>query len=153
MLVLIHDGRAVAMSHQNRTRTNPYLAIHSWKQSVILGKVCEHVLGEENFLTIGFEDLRSKPLDEIEKIIEFLGGDTSREILNSICEASNLKKQEQGGFFRKGVSGDWTNHLTSKNRKDFSRITGNTLIRFGYEQDSSWTLQTNNEKQIDDRSQ
>ena len=62
-------------------------------------------------------------------------------ILNSISEATNFKKQKQGGFFRKGVSGDWANHFTSQNRKDFSRITGNTLIRFGYEQDSSWALQ------------
>ncbi len=95
-----------------------------------------------NFLTIKYENLRSNTINEIKKIVEFIGADSSSDVLEKVNAATDFDKQKKGGFFRKGVAGDWTNHFTQKNRLDFCQIAGESLIRFGYEPDKSWASQS-----------
>ena len=40
--------------------------------------------------------------------------------------------------FRKGISGDWKNHFKNSHRDCFKELAGESLIKFGYEQDMSW---------------
>jgi hypothetical protein len=41
-------------------------------------------------------------------------------------------------FVRKGVAGDWRNHLEARQADAFKRAAGAMLIRLGYESDACW---------------
>jgi hypothetical protein len=43
-----------------------------------------------------------------------------------------------GSFFRKGVAGDWKNHLTPQLRELYRGVLGDFLIEFGYETGPDW---------------
>jgi len=40
--------------------------------------------------------------------------------------------------FRKGIIGNWRNHLSEENKRAFKEVAGQMLIDLGYEQDCEW---------------
>lgn len=42
------------------------------------------------------------------------------------------------GTFRKGEPGEWRQHFTEANKRNFRAATGDLLVRLGYENDSQW---------------
>lgn len=45
---------------------------------------------------------------------------------------------QHAGTFRKGMIGDWPNHFTKEHKKIFKEVTGDLLIRLGYESNMDW---------------
>jgi hypothetical protein len=46
--------------------------------------------------------------------------------------------EDQGRFYRKGVSGDWQHRFTSEDKRVFKELAGDLLIKLGYERDHNW---------------
>jgi hypothetical protein len=119
----------------------------SWAARV--GEVVERgpdLLGE-NYAEVRYEDLLTRPEEEVSGLLRFLGAGTDGETVRGCIGKSSFEKwsggrergrEESSSFYRKGVSGDWRNVFTENDRRVFKRAAGELLIRLGYERDDGW---------------
>jgi hypothetical protein len=121
------------------------------KWRVSIGAAIHHgrdLLGN-NYAEVRYEDLLEKPAEELERLFEFLGADTSEEIVNRCVEANSfeaLSGRERGSEdytlgwrkHRKGIAGDWTNVFTERDKEIFKEEAGELLVELGYEKDHNW---------------
>ena len=82
--------------------------------------------------------MKLNPRHEIGRALAFLNADSNQRVVSEIAERTSFAKQDAGGFFRKGTSGDWVNHFTADNRHEFHSIAGQLLIELGYEESDDW---------------
>ncbi|MDJ0839983.1 MAG: sulfotransferase [Acidobacteriota bacterium] len=95
----------------------------------------------ENILTVKYEELLEDAREHIGRVLRHLGASDQEDYIDTLIEATSFKKaKEKGGFFRKGVSGDWRNHFTQRDVDHFKALTGDLLVRLGYEEDGNWRL-------------
>lgn len=101
----------------------------------------------ENYSEVRYEDLLENPEQEIGRLLEFLGADTSEQAVTRSIEAGSFEKWTKGrergqedssSFFRKGVAGDWQNAFTEEDKRIFKEMAGDLLIELGYEKDKDW---------------
>jgi len=105
-------------------------------------------LFRENYFSMRYEDLLSKPFFEMTKLWRFLG---VTDITGSLVEAvknemgSNPDEEWQAqrnegiaSFLPKGQAGNWQKLFTEHDKSVFKEIAGEMLIRWKYESDSSW---------------
>jgi len=98
-------------------------------------------LEQKNVMCIRFEDLinnrdttLSAMLNEVEKTGYKIP--TPREKALSVLEdAINPKKSHT---FRSGKTGGWTQHFTEDHKKLFKEVSGDLLVRLGYEKNNDW---------------
>lgn len=100
-----------------------------------------------NYVETRYEDLLRNTPQEVERLLEFLevssDGQTTKRCINR-ASFENMSGGRQRGeedatsFFRKGVSGDWKNAFTDKDKKIFKEEAGDLLIKLGYEKDDNW---------------
>ncbi|XP_077193105.1 sulfotransferase 2B1-like [Paroedura picta] len=114
--------------------------------NVIYGSWFEHVKGwmelkgRPNFFYITYEELRQDLRGCVEKICRFLGKELNSQQIDSVVENASFRKMKEnkmsnfsqldetmvdfkkGEFMRKGISGDWKNHLTVAQNEYFDRV-------------------------------
>ena len=98
-------------------------------------------LKQKNTMCIRFEDLINNRdatlmsmLDEVESTGYKIP--TPREkALAVLVDAIQPKKSHT---FRSGKTGGWTQHFTEEHKKLFKDVTGDLLMRLGYEKDNDW---------------
>ena len=98
-------------------------------------------LEQKNLMCIRFEDLinnrdttLSAMLNEVEKTGYKIP--TPREkALSVLVDAINPKKSHT---FRSGKTGGWTQHFTEDHKKLFKEVSGDLLVRLGYEKNNDW---------------
>jgi sulfotransferase family protein len=88
-----------------------------------------------------YEDLLRNTESVLGNIFDFLGVDTTASVLTS-CRSNAAFEKLSGGraagqenrnsFFRKGVAGDWRNHLSKEMETAIRQRAGQWLDRFGY---------------------
>jgi hypothetical protein len=90
---------------------------------------------------IRYEDIATSPERALAGVFGFLDVKATDAILeHSRTEASFEKlsggrepgKENRHSFFRKGVSGDWHNHLSQADDAAFRATAGTWMHRFGY---------------------
>lgn len=98
-------------------------------------------------MALRYEDLLASPRERMTEVATRFGLDPEPALLEKIIEANSFQKrsagradeQQQGrSFFRKGVAGDWDNHLTGELKERYKAALGTFLVEFGYEKDESW---------------
>ncbi|XP_060111691.1 sulfotransferase 2B1-like [Heteronotia binoei] len=116
------------------------------KGDVPFGSWFDHVKGwmnlkdEENIFFITYEELQEDLRGSIVRISQFLGKDLDDTAIDSVVanasfeamksnKMSNFSRaprflmdQKKSAFLRKGISGDWKNHLTAEQSERFDRI-------------------------------
>lgn len=92
-------------------------------------------------MCIRFEDLIDNRdvtldamLDEVEGIDYRIP--TPREQALAILGESIQPKKSR--TFRSGKTGDWREHFTEEHKELFKDVTGDLLVRLGYEKDNDW---------------
>jgi LPS sulfotransferase NodH len=96
----------------------------------------------ERYLELRYEDMLADPQPHVAEILRFLGVDAEAEAVTTCLEAGSFRKlsggrdsgsEDRGSFFRKGVSGDWKNHLDDEAVAVFPELVGETMRELGYE--------------------
>ncbi|XP_024093073.3 sulfotransferase 2A1 [Pongo pygmaeus] len=113
--------------------------------TVAYGSWFDHIHGwmprreEKNFLLLSYEELKQDTRRTVEKICQFLGKTLEPEELNLVLKNSSfqsMKENEMSNYsllsvdyvvdkaqlLRKGVSGDWKNHLTVAQAEAFDKL-------------------------------
>ncbi|XP_060114556.1 sulfotransferase 2B1-like [Heteronotia binoei] len=96
--------------------------------------------GRPNFFYITYEELQQDLRGCVEKICHFLGKELNSQQLDSVVEYASFQKMKEnkmsnftlmpdsvvdhtkGELMRKGISGDWKNHLTVAQNEYFDRV-------------------------------
>ncbi len=101
---------------------------------------------EQNVLKCRYEELLSSPEEVTRALLAALGYSCSEQSVRDAVAANNKEAFKKSldkafvhnTFVRKGVSGDWANHFTEKNKNSFKSIAGDLLVRLGYETNNDW---------------
>jgi hypothetical protein len=56
-------------------------------------------------------------------------------------EGRNPGNEDHGSHYRKGVAGDWRNHLTPLVESEFKAKWGDLVVKMGYETSSDWSFE------------
>ncbi|MCB0704433.1 MAG: sulfotransferase domain-containing protein [Saprospiraceae bacterium] len=94
-----------------------------------------------HFHVIRYEELKANPQKYIAALLEFIGVSADEETIQEILQAtdfSKMKGDDKQGFFRKGITGDWANYFSEKDKAIFKSCTGSLLVDLGYEKDNNW---------------
>jgi hypothetical protein len=107
-----------------------------------------HKLFGENYFSMRYEDLLSKPFFEVTKLWRFLGvtditGPLVEAVKNEMGSNPDEEWQAQrnegiASFLPKGQAGNWQKLFTEHDKSLFKEIAGDMLIQWKYEQDSNW---------------
>jgi hypothetical protein len=103
----------------------------------------------DNYTEVRYEDLLERPEEEVKRLFEFLGVDTSKEVVKRCVESASfeaLTGRERGSEdytlgwrkHRKGIAGDWKNEFTERDKEIFKEEAGDLLVELGYEKDHNW---------------
>jgi len=96
---------------------------------------------QPNVMCIRFEDLinnRDATLDAMLDEVESIGYEipTPREkALSILVKAIQPRKSHT---FRSGKTGGWREHFTEEHKNLFKDLTGDLLVKLGYERDNDW---------------
>jgi hypothetical protein len=158
VLQMVRDGRDCAVSgwfhnmriseQSNRER---FPSMASYARSFATSWAAELQCGEDfraqhpdGYLAARYEDLTASPVQTLCDVLRFLGVDASEAVAESCLNAASFEKMSGGrprgnedpsSFFRKGVVGDWRNHLDTAAADDFATIAGKWLARYRYRLD------------------
>jgi hypothetical protein len=125
-----HDGILFAMDHLNRSGHFGLLA--SWINAPRT---------DPNVLLVRFEELIGAASEEIfEKLFKHCDIHMPRKQLYVLLEKYSFKalsgrrpgQEDVNHHYRKGISGDWRNHLNDSLATRFNELAGNLLSRLGY---------------------
>lgn len=119
-----------------------------WAEDVTQVESEARRLYPQGFLALRYEDLLEDPLTEMSKVWRFLGakemdaplGKRIQEemVSNPDEEWQSRRNEDIASFLPKGQMGNWRNLFTPDDRALFKQIAGESLIRWGYEQNEDW---------------
>lgn len=150
---IIRDGRAVFVSawHHNVRSKDPdvdrlgfegFLDIGAkdWSNRVRQARQ-DAKEWQGRYFELRYEDLVAEPELWFTRTLEFLGADTSPEVVRACVEAASFEKLSQGrkagqedasSFFRKGIPDDWKTQMTPAQIQRFEALAGDLLKELGY---------------------
>jgi hypothetical protein len=102
---------------------------------------------DSNVLLVKYEDLAGPgSQEEFRRIFDFCGIEIPEDDLNALLDRYSFERlsgrragnEDQHSHYRKGKAGDWKNHFSEEHKAAFKRVTGDLLVRLGYEKDNGW---------------
>ena len=107
-----------------------------------------HKLFKENYFSMRYEDLLSKPFFEVTKLWRFLGvtditGPLVEAVKNEMGsnpdeEWQTRRNEDIASFLPKGQAGNWQRLFTERDKSNFKEVAGNMLINWRYEENLDW---------------
>ncbi|XP_067399017.1 sulfotransferase 2B1-like isoform X2 [Emydura macquarii macquarii] len=123
--------------------------------NVTYGSWFDHVIGwmglkdNKNFFSITYEELQQDLPGSVRRICRFLGKELSEEQVAAVAENASFQSMkgnkmsnysqlsdkyidhEKGQFLRKGICGDWRNHLSETQSQRFDTVYQEQMQRLG----------------------
>jgi hypothetical protein len=146
-LDLIADYFIRGIGKKTSLLTEPSLRnfARKWKTSIEGAQLAKDSFGD-NYFEIRYENLLEYRNSIIRDVFEHLGVNHSTEIVNECVAANDFLKasgrqpgvEDRSSFYRKGISGDWRNYFTKRDKQIFKDVAGDLLIKLGYENNNRW---------------
>lgn len=98
-------------------------------------------LAQPHVMCIRFEDLignRHDTLDAMIDEVESTGYRIPMPRENAISLLAQAIRPEKSRTFRSGKTGDWREHFTDEHKDLFKDVTGDLLVKLGYEKNNDW---------------
>jgi hypothetical protein len=98
-------------------------------------------LEQPQVLCLRFEDLILNREPALGQLLDYLEERGFRPRLGRQAAIETLTASiapRKSGTFRKGKPGNWQDHFTEKNKALFKEVTGDLLVRMGYEENCNW---------------
>jgi hypothetical protein len=143
------DAATSALFHLAKTDSQPrdqYIETfitRSWRGSVEVALKVERELGPASFLNVRYEDLHSNAPVVLRKCLAFLNVDSSPQALESCRHAGSFEtlsggrhrgQSDPASFYRKGIVGDWINHIDAELAEHCCAQVEDLMRHFGYAQ-------------------
>jgi len=151
---IIRDGRDAAVSgwfynisnlegpYETHDTFDSYVTrfAAAWKALVNEGRKAGIQL-DNRYREVLYENVVMDPYREVEELLAFLGADSSNEIVRRCVELNRFEhlsggrrpgEEKRDAFFRKGVPGDWRNHMGRELTQAFEDQAGDLLQSLGY---------------------
>lgn len=122
--------------------------IRSWVENIQKTTEKGKKLFGDQFITLRYEDLLAKPVEHMESLWSFLEvADRQLDLSDGIDQVINRnpdaewQRQQNEDMLRnleKGKAGSWKELFTPRDCEIVREIAGDTLIDWGYEDDTSW---------------
>ena len=118
-----------------------------WREQVRGASESGPRLMGDNYTEVRYESLLDNTAAEAERLLRFLGVESSNEVVRRCVEDASFERlsggRQQGeadnlSFFRKGIAGDWRNFFTEKDKQIYKEAAGDLLVKLGYEKDNDW---------------
>ncbi len=122
-------------------------AAEGWKSHVESARRDGHLLLDNNYTEVRYEDMLKTPEEKVGSLFQFLGARPDREVTARCVKAASFGRrsggrergqEDAGSHQRKGIAGDWKNVFTEKDKAIFKESAGDLLIELGYEKDKAW---------------
>lgn len=149
-LVVIHrDGRDVVVSDKFHLK-NQYQKEQDFRKSVLEWRQCMEMEiqfgSKHDVLRISFEEMKENALSVSKTVLAHLGIPVPDDVVEDMVHRSSFKfvtgrkagQENKSGFYRKGVRGDWLNHFSDDEKREFSELAGEILVDLGYEESPDW---------------
>ena len=114
----------------------PAYAHDVWAPMMWLARRTGTRLGARHYTEIRYEDYKQDPHAEIERLLRFLNLAADAHCVGTCVASADFKRHsgreaghEDASFFRKGVVGDWQNHLTDPVGAETVRVAEDILSR------------------------
>jgi len=91
-----------------------------------------------NVMMIKYEDLLQDGPAQISRVFSHLDLSDDPKLVADLMDATSFKKSPKDGFWRKGVSGDWTNHFSHEDKQLFNELADDLLQELDYEDSTQW---------------
>ncbi|TVQ32413.1 MAG: sulfotransferase [Phycisphaeraceae bacterium] len=134
-----HFGRD--MDNSERERFARQYMTETWPINVTRAREAGTLLGDR-YTEVRYEDLHADEPDVVARVLRFIGVDDSEEAVGK-CMNSGCFKKRSGGrnrgeeknneFLRRGVVGDWVNHLPADAVRQWTGAIADTMQSFGYD--------------------
>ncbi|MCZ2128060.1 MAG: sulfotransferase [Anaerolineales bacterium] len=114
-----------------------------WADDVSEIDAAARELYAENYRSLRYEDLLAKPVEEINKLWQFLNVQNAGDSLQAEIQAEMNSNPDEvwqaernegiASFLPKGQAGNWRNLFAAKDRSVFNEVAGEALAKRGYE--------------------
>jgi hypothetical protein len=117
-----------------------------WSTQVDRAMEAGSALLGDNYAEVRYEELLERPVEEVQRLLRFLGADSTEEVASSCVEKTGFERrsdrkrgqEDSASRSRKGVAGDWRNAFTEEDKRVFKEVAGELLIKLGYEEGYTW---------------
>jgi len=153
---IIRDGRDVAVSAWNFNMNTdvgatirqwgsfkkfiPWVA-EAWANQIKSSRELGQTYGDR-YIELRYEDLINDPHKEASRLFHYLKVDVSEELIKQCVDKCTFEAMSGGrksgeedieSFYRKGIAGDWKNHLNEELLQAFNEKAGRVLLDCGYD--------------------
>lgn len=118
-------------------------AAEGWKHNVVDTDQAARQAISDRYLSLRYEDLLARPLEQMSRVWSFLGVDANLSGLEEALDAElqqnpdadwqQQKAAEIAGALTKGQRGTWRELFTARDRQIFKDAAGEVLAAWGYE--------------------
>lgn len=119
----------------------------NWRDTVTGAAQNGPRLFADRYFEVKYEELLINPEEIFARIIEFLDADSDPETVRQIVQENSFESrsgnrtlgtEDPTSFLRKGISGDWRNYFTERDKRIYKGEARGLLIGLGYEKDDEW---------------
>ncbi len=115
------------------------LVVEVWRKTIEAKLAFSHQ-HPNAIMTVRYEDLIAEPRLALRRSLDFLDVNASKSAIDFCLAGADFHalsgrkngEENQTSFFRKGVVGDWRNHLSRRSHIEILRRCGDLMRQFGY---------------------
>lgn len=149
LMAVFRDGRDVVVSDRYHLarQYKKTLAfedrVRRWRDAMELQ--LRHA-GPQDIFCVSYESLLERPREVVPELLTHLELPPDAAVLDDMIRRSSFEfvtgrrrgEGDEKAFYRKGVAGDWRNHYSDEEKRVFSELAGELLVRLGYESSVDW---------------